>query len=293
MNHLAPPPSAPAKPLGEAPDDIAGRVGQRVRAARKRAKLSRRELSELSSVSQRYLAQIEAGAGNISIALLARVGNALGLSVEQLVARDAGAVEISARYSAADPATQARVNDLLANAQQGPPQNAHAKRIALIGLRGAGKSTLGRKLGARLGAPFVELNREIEKISGLPIGDVIALYGQEGYRGFEARALDRVIAEHDQMVLAVAGGIVSAPDTYRTLLAHCQTIWLRATPEDHMNRVRAQGDERPMEGNPEAMAELRAILASREELYARASAVVDTSGMDEAAALARVYEKLS
>jgi XRE family aerobic/anaerobic benzoate catabolism transcriptional regulator len=132
------------------------------------------------------------------------------------------------------------------------------------------------------------LNREIEALSGMSVGDVIALYGQEGYRSFEARALDRVIEANDDMVLAVAGGIVSAPETYRTLLSRCRTIWLRATPEDHMTRVRAQGDERPMEGNPEAMDELRAILNARESHYAKASAVVDTSGVDETAVLERI-----
>jgi len=172
------------------------------------------------------------------------------------------------------------------------PASLRAQRICLIGLRGAGKSTLGRLAGEALGLPFVELNREIEEQSGMPVDEVMALYGQEGYRRLEAQALERIVQTSDALVLAVAGGIVAEPRTYAFLLRHFHTIWLRATPEEHMMRVRAQGDERPMAGNPKAMDELRSILTSREALYARAEAQVNTSGLALDAAKARLIEAI-
>jgi XRE family aerobic/anaerobic benzoate catabolism transcriptional regulator len=158
------------------------------------------------------------------------------------------------------------------------PAQLRRQRICLIGLRGAGKSTLGRLLGTELNVPFVELHRDIEEQSGMPVGEVMALYGLEGYRRLERQALERVVATHDCLVLAVAGGIVSEPETYGFLLRNFHTIWLKATPDEHMSRVRAQGDERPMAGNPKAMEELKSILTSREGLYAKAEAMVNTSG---------------
>ena len=158
------------------------------------------------------------------------------------------------------------------------PSGARRQRISLIGLRGAGKSTLGRKLGAALSLPFAELNRDIEEQSGMPVADVIALYGQEGYRRLERQALERVVATSDAVVLAVAGGIVSEPETFAFLLRHFHTIWLKAPPETHMRRVAEQGDTRPMAGNSKAMEELKSILTSREALYARAEGMIDTEG---------------
>ena len=153
-----------------------------------------------------------------------------------------------------------------------------AQRVCLIGLRGAGKSTLGKLAGEALGIPFVELNDEIEDQSGMPVDEVMALYGNEGYRKLEAQALERVISGHARMILAVAGGIVAEPETYATLLRHFHTVWVKTSPGEHMARVRAQGDERPMAGNPEAMAQLRSILTAREALYDRAQTSLDTSG---------------
>jgi XRE family transcriptional regulator, aerobic/anaerobic benzoate catabolism transcriptional regulator len=254
-------------------------VGRRVRRARERKGISRRVLSERSGVSQRYLAQLEIGEGNISIARLLEVAQALDHRIEWLVGAEdpwnSEAVRVADLYRRADADTRQTVLHLLS---PGAPAERRAHRVCLLGLRGAGKSTLGARLARDCDAPFVELNREIEALSGMPVEEVMALYGQEGYRRLEHQALDRVIETHERVVLAVAGGIVAEPETYALLLDRFHTIWLRASPEEHMGRVRAQGDERPMAGNPRAMDELRSILTSREALYARADAVLDTSG---------------
>ena len=259
------------------------KVGEQVRRARERKGLTRKRLSELSDVSLRYLAQLEAGEGNISIALLHRVAAALEARVEALVGGESAsdAAHVASLYGQANQATRARVLEML-----DPQAHGRRERIALIGLRGAGKTTLGRRLGESLDLPFVELNREIEAQSGMPVNEVIALYGQEGYRRLERQALERVVATRDRVVLAAAGGLVTAPDSFSFLLAHFHTVWLKAAPEEHMQRVRAQGDERPMAGNPKAMEELNALLAGREALYASAVATVDTSGRTPAASAA-------
>jgi XRE family transcriptional regulator, aerobic/anaerobic benzoate catabolism transcriptional regulator len=232
-------------------------VGERVRASRKEKGMPRRVLSEISGVSPRYLAQLEAGEGNISIGLLQRIAMALDQRIDWLVRED-------------EPA---------------PADASRGQRICLIGLRGAGKSTLGALAGDALGIPFVELNSEIEAQAGMPVAEVIALYDQEGYRKLEARALDRIVATRETLVLAVAGGIVTEPETFKTLLGHFHTIWLKTSPEEHMSRVRQQGDERPMAGNPEAMEQLKSILTSREALYEQAPARLDTSGKTEGQSL--------
>lgn len=267
------------------------RVGERVRKLRERMGIPRRVLSELSGVSPRYLAQLESGEGNISIGLLKRVAMALDHRIEWLLGEDdpwsSDVVRISELFRRADGTTRAAVMNLLTNQPSGSDR---AGRICLIGLRGAGKSTLGRQAGERLGVPFVELNREIEQNGGMPVPEIMALYGQEGYRKLEADALDRVIATHDRVILAVAGGIVVEPGTYARLLANFHTIWIKASPQEHMARVRAQGDERPMAGNPEAMAQLKSILTSREALYERALAQVDTSGASVPESLENLLE---
>lgn len=260
-------------------DAFIAAVGERVRKARQRKGIARRVLSELSGVSQRYLAQLENGGGNISIALLHKVARALDHRVEWLVGEDDPWGSETARfaelYRFATSEQRQKVMKVLLPAQ---PEQMRRRRICLIGLRGAGKSTLGRRLGAELSLPFVELNRDIEEQSGMPVTDVMALYGQEGYRRLERQALERVVATSDAVVLAVAGGIVSEPETFAFLLRNFHTIWLKAPPETHMKRVKEQGDERPMAGNPKAMEELTSILTSREALYAKAEGVVDTNG---------------
>ncbi|WP_425099031.1 helix-turn-helix transcriptional regulator [Tropicibacter sp. S64] len=259
--------------------ELMARVGDRVRKAREQKGIPRRVLSEMSGVSPRYLAQLESGEGNISIGLLKRVAVALDYRIEWLVGQDdpfgSEVLQVAERFRKADRAAQQAVLKALSAE---PEQSQRAGRICLVGLRGAGKSTLGRMAGEALDLPFVELNREIALAGGMPVDEILALYGQEGYRKLEADALDRIVATHDRMILAVAGGIVAEPATYNSLLGRFHTIWLKATPSEHMDRVRAQGDTRPMEGNPEAMAQLRSILHSREALYARAHAQLDTSG---------------
>lgn len=269
--------------IGDGPEDAARaltlRVGERVRKARERKGIPRRVLSERSGVSPRYLALLEAGDGNISIALLQRIAEALDHRIEWLVGEDdpwtSDALRMADLFRSAPAEVRARVMDLLAPL---PEAAARRHRIALIGLRGAGKSTLGAMAGAALGLPFVELNREIEDQAGMPVNEIIAFYGQEGYRRLEAQALGRIAATHESVMLAVAGGIVAEPDTFKALLAQFHTIWIKASPAEHMARVRAQGDMRPMSGNPEAMEQLRFILTSREALYEQARAKLDTSG---------------
>ncbi len=267
------------EPIGDAKiERLLILVGERVRSARARVGISRRELAEKSGVSQRYLAQLEAGQGNISIGLLLRIADALDFRIEWLVAQDdpwtSEIVKMASLLRSATQAQRDRVRDILMPEN---PRVRRASRVAFIGLRGAGKSTLGRLAAAELGLAFKELNDDIEEASGMPAGEVMALYGPEGYRHLERQAVERIVALHDRVLLAVAGGIVSQPDTFNYLLSNFHTVWLSAKPEEHMARVRGQGDVRPMTGNPDAMNELRNILKSREALYAQAEAHVDTS----------------
>jgi len=253
-------------------------VGDRVRAARARKNISRKTLSEISGVSQRYLAQLETGAGNISIVLLRRVADALDYKIEWLVGEeDPYSSEILPVITLFNQATAEKRQKVLEILDPEHPDSRRASRIAFIGLRGAGKSTIGRLFAKHKNIPFLELNEEIEQASGMPVDEVMALYGQEGYRRLEKQSIERTVATNETLVLEVAGGIVSEPETFKYLLRHYHTIWLKADPEDHMARVRKQGDERPMAGNPEAMSELRNILKSREALYEQAELQIDTS----------------
>lgn len=260
-------------------DEFLHMLGERVRAARARKGISRKVLADLSGVSPRYLAQLETGKGNVSIALLLKIASALGFSIEWLVAKeDPWTSEQAMTRFLFDKATKRQRQKVLEILENGQVENFRNNRIALIGLRGAGKSTLGKMAAKKLGMPFLELNDEIETASGMPVNEVFSLYGQDGYRRLERQALERIVSTHDDLILAVAGGIVSDPDTYNYILRHYSTIWLRARPEEHMARVRGQGDERPMTGNPDAMADLKHILTSRETLYAKAEVELDTSG---------------
>lgn len=278
--------SIKSAPGGRGQEDDAAflaRVGGRVRSARSRQGMTRRELAQASGLSERFLAQLETGTGNVSILRLRPVASALGVAAEDLLADkplDPELRNIVSILQASGPDLRARVAKLLASHST----VSRGRRVALIGLRGAGKSTLGRKAAESLGLAFVELNRRIEDSSGFSVQEIFSVYGDEGFRRLERQCLAEVIAQQTEVVLAVAGGIVAEPKTYADLQNSFYTIWLRAAPEEHMERVRAQGDQRPMEGNPRAMDDLKAILRRRELQYGRAHYQLDTTGLavDEA-----------
>jgi XRE family aerobic/anaerobic benzoate catabolism transcriptional regulator len=270
-------------------EDFLLSLGTRVRDLRNRRGMTRRTLARESDVSERHLAQLESGEGNISILLLRRIAAVLSVSLEQLFApaqkedernsdHFASQKQIILRFIERLPSH--RLEEAAARLKRdfGPEQNQRLARIALIGLRGAGKSTLGSRLAAERNVPFIELDQEIEKDTGMPLAEIFSLYGQSGYRAIERRTLERVLRASERAVISVGGGIVSEKETYDYLLAHCYTIWLQAQPEEHMSRVIAQGDFRAMAGSDRAMEDLRRILESREPLYRKADAAVDTSG---------------
>jgi XRE family aerobic/anaerobic benzoate catabolism transcriptional regulator len=273
-------------------------LGQRVRTMRALRGMSRKVLAKVSGISERYIAQLESGKGNVSIVLLRRVSNAMAAHLEDLIPSGEPAPDwpvIRDLIRKATPSQIAHAKDILSGQGNGAStqrQMAFAG-IALIGLRGAGKSTLGKLLAKKIGWSFVELNKEIEQQNGLSVAEIIALYGQEGFRRMEQAALGQLLARKELMVLATGGGIVSEPLTFDLILSSFYTIWLKAEPEEHMARVRRQGDLRPMADDRSAMAELRTILLSREPLYARASAVVDTAGLSVDNAAARLIETVA
>ena len=236
------------------------RLGERVRAWRMEHGMTRKALSLACGVSERYLAQLESGRGNISVLLLRKVARAMGVAVEHLVREEESA--------------------------------ARSGRIALIGLRGAGKSTLGQKLAHGLGLPFVELDREVEKEAGAKLGEVFAMYGQDAFRRFERRALQRVLNQNERAVIAAGGSLVTDPDTYKLLLDRCLCVWLKASPEEHMARVIAQGDMRPFKGRSAALDEIRRLLADRERLYGRADVTLDTSDKSPRQSLAEIRKAI-
>src|SRR5579863_7459963 len=271
-------------------------LGRRVRTMRALRGMSRKVLAKVSGISERYIAELEAGRGNVSIMLLRRVCNAMGAHLEDLIPAGEPSPDwavIRDLLRKASPAQIARAKEFLASGDASSPQRMSFAGIALIGLRGAGKSTLGKMLAKKIGWNFVELNKEIEAQNGLSVAEIIALSGQEGFRRLEQTALTQLLARKELTVLATGGGIVSEPVTFDLILSSFYTIWLKAEPEEHMARVRKQGDLRPMADDRSAMAELRNILASREPLYARASAVVDTAGLSVDAAAARLTEAVA
>jgi XRE family aerobic/anaerobic benzoate catabolism transcriptional regulator len=257
-------------------------LGDRIREARARRGMTRKILARDSKVSERYLAQLEAGHGNISIMLLRQIAHAMGLPLGDLVREEPDRpIELTLLIQTLSrlPAKNlAQARKLLAETFGAAVKSERRHRIALIGLRGAGKSTLGARLAKELGVPFIELDREIERESGTSLAEVFDLYGQGAYRRYERRALEGIIERHDRAVVATGGSIVSEPGTFDLLLAACYTVWLTAAPEEHMGRVVAQGDDRPMAENDEAMEDLRRILIGRSALYSKADATVDTAG---------------
>ncbi len=256
-------------------------IAERVRDARARRGMSRKILARDSEVSERYLAQLEAGKGNVSILLLRQIAQALSMPLADLLRADedpsADRALIDQMLRRLSPQQLAGVRSRLAR-DFGHGEGARRQRIALIGLRGAGKSTLGAQLARDLGAPFIELDREVERQAATGLNEIFLLYGQAGYRRHERRALERIVERHERAVIATGGSIVSEPGTFDLLLATCLTVWLKARPEEHMARVVAQGDMRPIAGNKEAMDDLQRILTGRERLYGQADIAVDTGG---------------
>lgn len=256
-------------------------LGDRVREARARRRQSRRLLAAESGVSERYLAQLESGQGNASILILRQIAAALEVPLTELLSEDSGEgaeLALTTQFLKRLPRQKlAAVRSQLVR-DYGNARDERMKRIALIGLRGAGKSTLGAKLARSLSVSFVELDREIEREAGTSLSEIFLLYGQAGYRRYERRCLERILEKNERAVIATGGSIVSEPGTYELLLSSCFAVWLKAAPEEHMARVIAQGDTRPMAGNDQAMEDLRRILEGRAMLYGQADVIVDTEG---------------
>lgn len=258
------------------------RLGERVRVLRHQRGMTRKALAQHAKVSERYLAQLETGKGNCSIVLLRRIARAIGLPVTQLVHDGAepalDLVLLSQFLERLPPPALAQARELLLKHFSEAPGDLRRKRIALIGLRGGGKSTLGTLLAKRLDVPFIELDREIERLSGATLSEIFDMFGQETFRRAERDALNDVLRRHPHFVIATSGSIVTEPGTLEMLLASCFTIWVRAEPAEHMKRVMAQGDMRPMANSARAMDDLMSILKSREPLYAKADAALTTTG---------------
>lgn len=262
------------------------KLGERARALRARRGMTRKALSQAAEVSERHLANLEYGLGNASVLVLLQVAQALKCPLAELLddptTRSPEWLLIRELLENRDEATLRRVREAIGEllgtgGAHGRGAIARSSRVALVGLRGAGKSTLGALLADDLGFPFVELSRQIEQFAGCSIDEIQNLYGQNAYRRYERRALEEAIQIYPEAVIATPGGVVSDPATFNLLLAHCTTVWLQADPQDHMQRVAAQGDLRPMAGNREAMEDLKGILAGRAAFYSKAEFWLDTS----------------
>ena len=265
-------------------DPFLAALGERLKLLRARRGLTRKALAKLADVSERHVANVESGVGNASIQFLRQLCTVLNCSLAEMTGDETASspdwLMIREILRGRSDEALARARAALSELFDAPAtESSRRQRIALVGLRGAGKSSLGRLLGRHLNVPFIELSGQIEQIAGCSIAEIHALYGQTAYRRYEQRALEEVIRHHAQVVIATPGGIVSEPATFNLLLSHCYTVWLRASPEEHMNRVLAQGDRRPMSGNREAMEDLKRILESRAQFYSKADHLFDTSDM--------------
>jgi XRE family aerobic/anaerobic benzoate catabolism transcriptional regulator len=268
-------------PVQEKNPFLAG-LGERVRSLRARRGMTRKAVAIAADVSERHLANLEYGEGNASILVLLQVAGALQCSLIELLGDVTTSnpewLLIRELLENADEAklrkARIAIGEALGTGGGTPEANA---RVALVGLRGAGKSSLGQMLADDLGYPFVELSREIEKFAGCSVNEIQGLYGMNAYRRYERRALEVAIQIYPEAVIATPGGLVSDPATFNQLLSHCTTVWLQADPEDHMKRVMDQGDMRPMANSREAMEDLKSILAGRAAFYSKAQLRLDTS----------------
>jgi XRE family aerobic/anaerobic benzoate catabolism transcriptional regulator len=277
-------------------DAFLRKLGLRVRTMRNRRGMSRKALARYAQVSERYLAQLETGEGNCSIMLLQRIARAMGVPVAEVVddrpERPVEAALLDQFLDRLSPQELREARELVLARFGGLASDLRRNRIALIGLRGGGKSTLGKMLGKELDIPFIELDREVERLSGITLNEMFEMFGQETFRRTERLALERVLQEHDRFVLATGGGIVAEPATFELLVSSCFTVWVKAAPSDHMQRVIAQGDLRPMADNRHAMDDLVSILKSREPLYARADLTLVTAGKSPDRSLAEFLSLL-
>lgn len=275
-------------------------LGLRVRRRREASGYTRKALAQHAGLSERYLAQLELGSGNVSMLLLRKLAVALECDLVELIEQGkmsrpperAGVARVNTILRQLGDDQLDEVADML-DARYGESTVMRQSRIALIGLRGAGKSTIGAMLADSLNMKFIELDSEIEKEVGTDLSGIFSLYGQDTYRDAEARVLDRLTDSQHSYVLATGGSLVTASATYQLLRARCFTVWLSATPEDHMTRVVSQGDMRPMRGREQAMGELRGILAQRESLYRLADVTLDTSRMTREEVVASIAAELA
>jgi XRE family transcriptional regulator, aerobic/anaerobic benzoate catabolism transcriptional regulator len=283
---VGPEDAARSETAKDAKESFLAALGERAKALRTRRGLTRKALARATGVSERHLANLEYGVGNASILVLVQVAQALQCSLAELLGdfttRSPEWLLLREMLADRDEATLQRVRLAALEHTGGAAPTVdktpvRSQRMALIGLRGAGKSTLGRMLAEDLGFPFVELSREIEKLAGCSVSEILGLYGQNAYRRYERRALEEAIETYPEAVIATAGGLVSDFVSFNLLLRHCMTVWLMADPEDHMSRVAAQGDLRPMAASREAMDDLKSILAGRAAFYSKAEMRLDTS----------------
>ncbi len=281
----------------EGKDPFLVTLGERLRALRSRRGLTRKALARLADVSERHLANVESGVGNASIQFLRQLTTVLNCSLAEMIGDETATspewLMIREILRGRSDAELAKARSVLAGIFDTPTtENARRQRIALIGLRGAGKSSLGRMLADHWMVPFVELSRHIETLAGCSVAEIHNLYGPNAYRRYEYRALEDVIQRYPRAVIATPGGLVSDPATFNLLLSHCYTVWIKASPKDHMERVVAQGDTRPMLGNREAMDDLKNILESRAAFYSKADEAFDTSEMTQETAFFGLMDQL-
>jgi XRE family aerobic/anaerobic benzoate catabolism transcriptional regulator len=277
--------------MPEGKHELLPAVGAAVRRLREQRGLPRRALSEKSGVSERFLADLESGSGNISVARLADVARALGTSAGSLLTEAEGRVPYAAS-ALLGGLSREELHEAERWLRARFAQGGAEPLVALVGLRGAGKSTIGRALAQKLSVPFFELDALVEQAAGLSLAGIFSLHGEAYYRRLAREVLTRFLAETEAGVLATGGGLVLDREAWKLLQRRCRTVWLQATPDDHWQRVLAQGDERPSSASPHARDELRALLRAREPLYAQADIAVDTSRLGVAGAVREIVKHL-